>query len=126
MVRGSAVILRCERSEPRRTAGHLTMTRLNTDGLQQFRGQRAFVVESVRAGHQDMAVTLSPFDEEIAAGQRYDHLPAYQLAARGGDGGSAGRRAAGAGQPRASLPGPDFKMVGADDLHQRDIAAIGE
>ncbi len=26
VVRGPAVILRCERSEPRRTAGHLTMT----------------------------------------------------------------------------------------------------
>ena len=95
--------------------------------LQQLRRQGALEIERVRAGHQDMAVALAPFDQEVAAGQRHPHLAPGEPAPRGRDRRGAGGRAAGAREPGATLPGPHASDArGSVTCDQRDVGALGK
>jgi len=73
-----------------------------------------------------VVVTLAPFDRKFAAGQRNLDDAIGPPEPRRGDGGGAGRRAAGLCQSGATLPGTDGDVIAIDDMRQRDISALRE
>src|SRR5262245_4929697 len=82
----------------------------NARRLQQRSGERAFVSEEVRRGHQDMAGILAPLDQKIAARQARLDLAPGKRAPRRGDAGRARSRAASTRQACAPLPGAELEM----------------
>src|SRR6195952_1532715 len=91
----------------RRQPKVMTSTLISRDGCKQRRVEAAFIFEGRGPGHQHVVVPLAPLDGELAAGQRYLHDAVGALQPRRRHRGGAGRRAAGPGQPRATLPGAD-------------------
>src|ERR1700738_3019358 len=105
----------------RRQPKVMTSTLISRDGRKQRRVEAAFILERRRPRHQHVVVPLAPLDGESAARQRYLHDAVGALQPRRRHRGGAGGRAAGLGQPRATLPGADRGVVALDDMRQRDI-----